>query len=313
MSLDPDLIERIKANFARKSSAQLQVIVNDKSSERWSPEAVVAAGELLRARQAGRAKEPLVAEAEPEPPTVHYDPDELALGVLSGLLTGIVHIPYTEFGPVENPDLPLPFGKGMAWLAVESTATRAVAGAVGLKGARAATWEEGVKAAHQASVFVTPPLGDWTLVASTGLFPTGRIDAFVKPLLEKLSKRFGDAQYFCTQETVKLSAWARARKGALVRGFGWLGQTGTTLWTEGALTKEERRIGLLFSNSPVPTTGAADPEKVDTPDEDCVMGLAANWSIDPSALDALDKEPAPGLLGTVAWTPVEKPVESGPG
>ena len=30
-----------------------------------------------------------------------------------------------------------------------------------------------------------------------------------------------------------------------------------------------------------------------------------------SAYLPLDKEPAPGLLGTVDWSPVEKPAESG--
>ena len=310
MSLDPHLIERIKESFARKSSAQLQEVVNDKFSERWSREAVVAAGEMLRARQAGRATEPLVPEEEPEPPACHYDPDELAWGVLSGLLTGIVHIPYTEFGPVENPDLPIPFGKGMAWLAVESTGTRAVAAALGMKRARETTWEEGVRAAHQGSVFVTPPLGDWTLVAGTGLFPTGRIDGFIKPLLEKLSKQFGDAQYFCSQETVGLAAWARAQKGALLRGLGWLGQTGTTLWNEGTPTKDERRIGLLFPV--VPDSTKAGKEEAAPPDENCVMGLASYWSIDPSTLDELFKEPLPGLLGTVDWGQSNMTPESRP-
>ena len=221
--------------------------------------------------------------------------------MLSGLLTGIVHIPYAEFGPIENPDLPLPFGSEMAWLAVESTATREVARTVGLKGAREATWEEGVKAAYLSSVFVTPPLGDWTLIASTGLFPTDRVEALVKPILDRLSRKFADAQYFCSQQKVGLHVWARGKKGVLVRGFGWLGQSSTTLWNEGAITREERTLGYQFSDGQFSVVGPTETEKITTPNEECVMQLASLWSINPTTLDEHFKEPLPGLLGAVTW------------
>jgi hypothetical protein len=196
----------------------------------------------------------------------------------------------------------MPFGRGMAWLAVESTKTRAVAEAVGLKGAREATWEEGVKAAHQSSVFVAPPLGDWTLIASSGLFPKARLDSFVRPIVERLSRQFGDAQYFCTQEKVGLAAWARARKGMLVRGYGWLAQTETILWNDGARTREERSLDIQFPHSPSPTSKPMESEQPNTPNEKSVMLLASLWSIDPSTLDEHFKEPLPGWMGTVRWS-----------
>ena len=46
MSHNRDLIDTIKLNFARKSSAQLQEIVRSNDPMRWSPEAVAAAGEI---------------------------------------------------------------------------------------------------------------------------------------------------------------------------------------------------------------------------------------------------------------------------
>ncbi len=64
MSHDPHLLDNIKWHFARKSSAQLQEIVQANKEGRWSPEAIAAAGELLQERMAGRAQEPQVAEGE---------------------------------------------------------------------------------------------------------------------------------------------------------------------------------------------------------------------------------------------------------
>jgi hypothetical protein len=304
MSHDRRLIDTIKTKFARKSSAQLQEIVQAVNHERWSPDAIAAAGELLRDRIAGRAQEPLMPEEEELPPPYHYEPEEIALGALGGLLTGYLVIPY--YRSVEHPDLPVPFGPKMAWLALDTTDTAAVATALDLRGAQAATWAEGIDAASQSSVFVTPPLGDWTLVVGAALFPPDRADAFVKPLLERLSRQFGDAQYFCTHRDVELHVWARARKGRLVRGYGWLGQKGLTLWDEGGQTKEERDLGFrsFEGQSAVVERGQVMNVTTDVmrPDEGGVMQLASLWSIDPSTLDEQFKEPEKGLLGKVAWT-----------
>jgi hypothetical protein len=331
MSQDRDLIDNIKTNFARKSSAQLQEIMRADNPERWSAEAIAAAGEVFKDRMAGRAEEPQVAEEEPAPPPYYYVPEELALGVLAGLLTGFLVIPYYR-RTVKNPDRPLPFGPRVAWLALDTTDTKAVAQALGLRGTRGATWPVGVEAAYQSFAFVTPPLGDWTLAVSTALFPPDRVEGFVKPLLERLSRQFGDAQYFCTQQDIELHAWARARKGRLVRGYGWLGQASLTLWDEGAPTKEERDLGFHFfnptsicespkqglkeerdrgghfMNGPLPEAKPSDGvarKELALPDESCVMQLALLWSIDPTTLDEAYKEPAMGLLGRVPWSRAE--------
>jgi hypothetical protein len=200
-----------------------------------------------------------------------------------------------------DPDLPVPFGPKMAWLALDTRDTEAVATALGLREARAATWAEGIDAAHQSSVFVTPPLADWTLAVGTALFPPDRAEAFVKPLLERLSRQFGDAQYFCTHQDVELHLWARARQGQLVRGYGWLGEKGLTLWDEGGQTKEERDLGFRSFDWRSPAVEQAQNKDVTLPDEGGVMQLAYLWSIDPTTLDEQFKEPVMGLLGSAAW------------
>src|SRR5262249_58268278 len=137
------------------------------------------------------------------------------------------------------------------------TDTEAVATALGLREARAATWAEGIEAAQQSSLFITPPLADWTLAVSTALFPPDRVEAFVKPLLERLSRQFRDAQYFCTHRVPELHIWARARRGELVRGYGWLGEKGLTLWDEGAETQEERDLDIRFFDARSPAAEQA--------------------------------------------------------
>ena len=68
MNNDRQLIETIKTKFARKSTAQLQEIVQAKYQDGWSHEAKTAAAEVLQDRRAGRAPEPQVAEQESPPP-----------------------------------------------------------------------------------------------------------------------------------------------------------------------------------------------------------------------------------------------------
>jgi hypothetical protein len=305
MSLDRQLVETIKTRFALKSSAQLKAIEQSNDSERWSPEAIVAAGEVLQNRKVGLAQEPMAAEPEESPPPYHYVPEEVALGVLGGLLTPFLLIPYyRRVKDTIDPDLPVPFGPRIAWLALGTTDTKAAATALELREARAATWANGIAGAYRSSVFITPPLADWTLAVGAVLFPPDRAEAFVKPLLERLSRQFGEAQYFCTHQDIELHVWARARKGRLVRGYGWLGQQCLTLWDEGGPTKEERDLGFQFRREGPPAAEQAPDEKVTLPSEEAVMQLASLWSIDPTTLDGQFKEPQRGLLGSVAWAAV---------
>jgi hypothetical protein len=302
MSHDPSLVETIKTHFAWKSSAQLRAIVQANDDEQWSTEAIAAARELLLDREAGRAQEPLVVDEEPTPPSSGHAINSVAAVTGLNLLTlplGFFVIP-TNRAYLDDPiarDRPVPFGPGVAWLALATLDAAGVTSALGLRGIREATWVEGIDAAYRSSVFVTPPLADWTLAVGTALFPPDPPVAFIKPLVERLSLQFGDAQYFCTHRDVGLHIWARARGGRLVRGYGWLGDKGLTFWDEGAQTKEERKLGFQFDDARSATNGA--------PDENCVMQVAFLWSIDPTSLDEQYKEPLMGALGEMV------PPESG--
>ena len=72
-----------------------------------------------------------------------------------------------------KPDKPVSFGYKCAWYAMRTNDTDAVVAALRLDGVVASTWKEGVKAAYAGRVFVTPPLGGWTLTAGWCLFCEG--------------------------------------------------------------------------------------------------------------------------------------------
>jgi hypothetical protein len=289
MGLNRQLIDSIKKNFSQKSTADLEEIVRLKDLDRWSEEAFVAAEEVLAERGAGRAQEPRVPVKDTPP--------------LSLEEWWNTEVPYcgfvTELSEGQIANRPVPFGSNIAWLAAETTNTPAVVVALGLQKLRVVTWKEGVAAASRSAVFVTPPLGDWTLAVSTTLVLPERVDAVIKPVLEELSRHFRDAQYFCTQQESELHTWARAQKGRLLRGYGWLGREHRTLWNEGPQSKEERALGFRFTDGPTTPPVVTRAEDPTTADESCVLQLAALWSVDPTTLDKHFAEPAAGILGDV--------------
>ncbi len=298
MALNRNLIDSIKKTCARRASAELEEIVRANDLDRWSEEAFVAAREVLADRASGLARAPLVPEKDSPPPStdVHWGALFDALTFAAGGLVG-GGFNLSETWSADQPvDRPVPFGPNTAWLAVETTDTAAVGRSLGCWKLREVTWGEGIASAARSGVFITPPLGDWTLAVGASLFPTEELGAFVKPLLERLSRSFPEAQYFCTHRSVGLHAWARAESGRLLRGYGWLGQPPQALWNEGPQTEEERDLGFRFGDAPAETENG---DHLTTPDEGCVLQLASLWSVDPSALDEHFSEPVFGLIGNV--------------
>lgn len=200
-----------------------------------------------------------------------------------------------------QPDRPVGFGYKVAWLAVATPYSDAAALVLGLRTPRVAPWAKGIEAAYDSSVFVTPPLDGWTLAVGAPLFLSGLSPADnVKPLLQRLSRYFGAAQYFCTHRVDETHVWAAAREGRLLRGYGWSGSQGETLWDEGAPTSAERSLGFRFFDERAPEAsddGYWSRKDLHFPNERCVMQLAGRWSIDPSKLEERFHEPSLGLLG----------------
>jgi hypothetical protein len=184
---------------------------------------------------------------------------------------------------------PQPFGYKLRWIVVDTTDASTLASALGLTDVRPATWD--IDPYRHEGVFVSPSVLGWTYVL--GLHVEPGFPQFV-PLLEDLSRHFGEVQYFSTHRVVDLQAWVKAINGRIVRGFCWVGDRGEIVMDVGELTAEEEELGFSrFINS---RTVEGDWGKVDFPDEEDVMRIAGRWSINPQELDAYASV-GPGVLG----------------
>jgi len=213
-----------------------------------------------------------------------------------GIVTGFLIIRY--YRRIEQPNLPVPFGSNMAWMAIETTDTIAVAEALGFKGINEVPWGEGVQAAHEGAVFVTPPVGDWTLALGGSLFfASERTTNALRSLLVRLGQRFRDVQYFSNLRDVNLFALARVRRGRLVRAYSWLGSQNRTLLYEGSPTKEEQDLGFRVGEGQPPRIDLGEGSDPTPFTEDFLLHLANQWSIDPMTLNSEFFEPELGRLG----------------
>lgn len=167
------------------------------------------------------------------------------------------------------------FGIKMCWLAVRGGTVEKVAAAISLDGAREAGWEEGVEAAYQDRVFVSPPAAGW-------IFVVGRtLDASMAAALS--ARLAAEVQFFGNHRVVDYAECALAVDGRLIR---------HVYCCEGVEGCEQQ-------GEPTPVEielGWSDDWWID---QDDVMRIAAAWSIDPHALGVIESSPRPGLLGRI--------------
>jgi hypothetical protein len=198
------------------------------------------------------------------------------------------------------PDKPVNFGYKIMWYAAKTNSKERLAEILELKDVGESNWSTGIEMAYSGFVFITPPIGEWTLVCGYGL-PTADVEdpKEAKNLLLKLSREFGEAQYFGTHRVVEFHVWMKAKEGVLERVYSYLGESGINLAVEGEPTDFEKTLNLgnTFSEE---TKDPAYSERSDInwPNEEMVMQVAANWSIDPTTLEEkTDLEPGLGIIG----------------
>ena len=196
---------------------------------------------------------------------------------------------------------PVGFGYKIAWLAIRTDDTRRAAQALGLSDVRAVSWAEGIDAAYAAYgasggrplAFVTPVVDGWTLAVLGGgelLEDDGNGVGAVD--LPSMSRRFGEVQKYATHRVVEYQEWQRWVNGSAVRRYCWIGESGEIRFDEGEPARAE---GNLLRAADLDGDWGA----FDLADEDTVMAVAAEWSIDPTTLDERDDLPQHGLLGFV--------------
>lgn len=212
-----------------------------------------------------------------------------------------------------SPDDPAGFGYGMAWLAVRSRDTAAVARALELVSPEPCNWQSGIGAVYDAClgndhVFVSPPVNGWTFVVGLSIpYPIGgNFTDKAKPMLLRLGREFVEVQYYFACPPIDCFAWARLLEGRIVRAFA-ITDSGVQ-WNRGRITREERRLGLkLFDFRGVRgRKGDAGGEMILYPTEKHVLGLAQRWSLDPTRLSGVETpSPALGLIALAppSWRP----------
>ena len=199
------------------------------------------------------------------------------------------------------PDSAIGFGYKCMWLAVKTDDKNRLAEVLKLKNISDCNWQVGIEKAYKDAVFITPAIDGWTLACGWGLPHGDSKDGIeiVKNMLQELSKEFGEAQFFCTHRVTEYHCWIKASNGQVERVYSFLGESGENIAIEGQPTEFERTLKLVntFSDE------AKDREYFEReglvwPDEELLMQVAGNWSIDPTKLDERhDIIPSLGLLG----------------
>jgi hypothetical protein len=209
------------------------------------------------------------------------DPTAEALGaaVHDALTLAISHGEPATSEPV---GAPASFGYKRRWLAVRSEDPGAVAKALALEDVRPATWRDGIERNGDDLVFVTPPIDGWTLAL---------IDSAIgEPDLAELSRAFGEVQLFGTHRVPESHEWQRWMDGSPVRRYCWIGDRGEIPFDQGEPAAAEGGIAR-----------AGDLgrywDELEFADEETVLVVAREWSVDPSTLDARTDLPDEGLIG----------------
>lgn len=160
------------------------------------------------------------------------------------------------------------FGYKTGWLAVLADSHDLVVTALGLRRTQELDWAEGVSRAYDEGVLVTPPVNGWVLVVGTDILVRPPDVAALSRLLDT------EVQRFASHRVSDAYEWARAANGTIERQL--LTPEQGTWRAEGEPTEVERRLGL---DVPGPTDG--EPWL----DEEIVLEVAREWSIDPQQLD----------------------------
>jgi hypothetical protein len=200
-------------------------------------------------------------------------------------------------------DQPISFGYKCMWFAVKSDHTEKLIRTLNLKNIKPCNWQTGIEKAYDHHVFITPPIDGWTLACGWALphgdTPEG-ID-YVKKILQDLSGDYGEAQFFCTHRVTEYHCWIKAVKGNIQRVYSYLGETGENIVIEGEATDFEKGLQLVNTFSAEANyENYFERNDICFPNEEIVMKVAENWSINTSTLDSRT-DIKPGLGWLAEW------------
>lgn len=184
-------------------------------------------------------------------------------------------------------DKPIDFGYKIVWIAVKTDDKIEVANILKLKNQKPCNWKSGIESAYENSVFITPQIGNWTLAVGMKLPYGDTLESIEKleNVLNKLSSKFGEAQFFGTHRVVEYHHWIKSVNGKTVRMYNYIGDIGQNIKVFGKLTEPE--LGLdLFNSLSIEAQSESywEREDLDYPNEELVMKVAEKWSVNPTKL-----------------------------
>lgn len=212
-----------------------------------------------------------------------------------GRLVGKPLLRAREFFPRERRATTAVFNLPTRWLAIRSGNPEAVQKALALNNPVPCSWEEGVSAAQDQKLFISPAVRGWVFVMGANLPEPGEdVDRAFRFLMD-LSRKVGHVQMFSVNRAVNHHTWAQVELGTVVRAYSWAGRT---LWNQGAITRAESDLGLKCfaygDGEERADYGRPDPAAINT---ERLPLLAARWSIDPSSIDARMLKEHQGIAG----------------
>lgn len=194
------------------------------------------------------------------------------------------------------PDKPIGFGYKNKWIAVKSCSKEEVAKFLNLKKVKESNWENGIKYGYEKGIFITPEINGWILVLGIDISDLETEET--KDILKKTSKEFGECQIFLTHRIVEYHFWGLARNGKIERLYSYVGESGENMIIDGEPTEIERNYNLVDSFSDEAKEDRYwEREDIEIPDEETVMKIAENWSINPSKIGEYQNIGGIGLIG----------------
>ncbi|MGB0579800.1 MAG: hypothetical protein ACPGVU_08885, partial [Limisphaerales bacterium] len=146
-------------------------------------------------------------------------------------------------------------------------------------------------------VFISPRIGNWTLILGDGLpDPVTDVDHCFH-FLNRLSGELGHVQYFSANRALGFHGWAKFYQGKVVRAYAWAGQT---IWNQGTMSSAELKLGAICHDYLEDEHITwQEQQEISANNIEIIPPLSARWSIDPSAIDARKIEAFPGLTGEI--------------
>lgn len=184
-------------------------------------------------------------------------------------------------------DTPIDFGYKIVWIAVKTDNKLELSKILNFKNPRPANWQSGIENAYERSIYITPSIGEWTLAVGMGLPIGDNIESIEKLeiLLNELSSVFGEAHFFGTHRVVEYHNWMKSVNGEIERIYSYIGESSENIKVYGKPTKIEKDLNLLNSLSEeAKTDDYWNREDLYYADEDLVIKIAENWSINPTKL-----------------------------